>query len=81
MNHLNYEALVILAEECAEVIQEVSKIQRFHNDHTHLEKEIGDLLCMVDLAQQYGYISWDKVAEYKQAKREKLKEFSNLKGL
>ena len=49
----------ILQEECAEVIQAVSKCSRFGIDNykpgkpltnrEHLEEELGDLLAMVDI--------------------------------
>jgi hypothetical protein len=59
------ECLEILAEECAEVIQEKSKIFRFgcdefshHNTifkhYEMLEQELGDLLAMIELVQQSG---------------------------
>ena len=59
------ECLEILAEECAEVIQEKSKIFRFGcNEYSHhnislkhsqmLESELGDLLAMIELVQQSG---------------------------
>jgi len=59
------ECLEILAEECAEVIQEKSKIIRFgcyeESHHiqgkTHaecLEQEMGDILAMIELVQQSG---------------------------
>lgn len=52
------ELLLILQEECAEVIQAVSKIFRFGLDtewngetnRQHLEEELGDLKCMIELA-------------------------------
>ena len=50
-NEKLHETLIITQEECAEVIQVISKIMRFgldENDH-RLESELGDLLCMVDL--------------------------------
>jgi NTP pyrophosphatase (non-canonical NTP hydrolase) len=58
MNEIIREILIITQEEAAEVIQEISKVQRFGFDTTHksgqtnqeaLEQEIGDFLAMVDL--------------------------------
>ena len=58
MNEKEKEILVIAQEECAEVIQEISKCFRFGIDSVHksgtihrtvLEHEVGDLLCMIDL--------------------------------
>lgn len=59
------ECLEILAEECAEVIQEKSKIFRFGcNEFSHhnpvllhvekLEQEMGDVLAMIELVQLSG---------------------------
>lgn len=76
--------LEILAEECAEVIQAKSKIVRFGWDSSYLdgtsnktalEREIGDLLAMVDILCENETISRLCIAEYKQAKREKLKRW------
>jgi len=75
------ELLTITMEECAEIIQACSKIIRF-GDTTeklnNLEKEIGDLQCMIDLLHKNDYISFTKVDEYAIEKQEKLKVYSNL---
>ena len=76
------ELLVILMEECAEVQQEASKLIRFGSDCwtdvLHFEKEIGDLLCMINLCHTQGLISEDAIIQAAEAKREKLKKWSNL---
>jgi len=81
MKH-NEELLVILMEECAEVQQEASKLIRFGSDTwadvLNFEKEIGDLMCMVALCQQAGLIDEDAIMQAAEAKREKLKKWSNL---
>ena len=81
MNHTE-ELLVILMEECAEVQQEASKLIRFGSetwtDVLNFEKEIGDLLCMLALCQEAGLISEDAIMQAAEAKREKLKKWSNL---
>ena len=81
MNH-NEELLVILIEECAEVQQEASKLIRFGSDTwadvLQFEKEIGDLLCMIDLCHKEGLISEDAIIQAAEAKYEKLKKWSNL---
>lgn len=78
------ECLEILAEECAEVIQEKSKIFRFgcneyswHNlDSKHaemLEQEMGDVLAMIELVQQSGIgITKEGLEVAKQKKIEKV---------
>ena len=82
------EALVILSEECAEVVQEVCKIQRFgmntlshHTGVSHqstLEKEVADILAMVDILIDQGILSQAKLDLGKQAKVSKLKKWSKL---
>ena len=72
------EALIILMEECGEVIQEASKILRFGNDASKLTKELGDLQMMINLAANHLGIDPIKVGIYANEKREKLKKYSNL---
>jgi NTP pyrophosphatase (non-canonical NTP hydrolase) len=88
MDEKLYEIMNILSEECAEVIQAVSKCNRFGLDNAkpgkpltnaqHLEGEIGDLLAMVDLLQLKGIVTEAGLAAAKQAKVEKLKIWSNI---
>lgn len=82
------EVMSILQEECAEVIQAVSKIMRFGIDNykpgkprtnrEHLEEELGDLLAMIDLLQSNGVVSLESLETAKNAKFEKLKKWSNI---
>lgn len=73
------ETLGILQEECAEVIQAVSKYRRFgENNRFSVEQEIGDLLCIVALLEQQGFISETGVELAMNRKLEKLKKFSNI---
>jgi hypothetical protein len=80
------ELLTILAEECAEVIVECSKIKRFGKSSVYegetaldrLEKEIGDLWCMIDLLHGADMVSYTKIDEYAMKKHEKLKQWSNV---
>ena len=70
-------------EECGEVIQQATKIMRFgkappSKSEIGLAKELGDLLCMIILLEEYGTVSKNAVTENCLAKREKLKEWSNL---
>jgi len=81
-----HELLTVLMEECAEVIQEASKIIRFGADTDYdgttplqrLEKELGDLQCMIDLLHSADMISYTKIDDYAQEKYGKLKTWSNL---
>lgn len=74
------ELLTILAEEAAEVVKEASKCIRFgvSDNMPYLEKEIGDLMCMIDLLHQHDHISFTRMERYVEDKREKLKKYSNL---
>jgi len=87
MNDKQREILVITQEECAEVIQEISKIFRFGINNQHkdgmlhqekLETEVGDLLCMISLMTQYGLVQSDKVTAAIENKQNKLKQWSKI---
>jgi NTP pyrophosphatase (non-canonical NTP hydrolase) len=87
MNEKHQEILVITQEECAEVIQEISKIFRFGIDSQHkdgikhqekLEMEVGDLLCMINLLTSHGLIRPEQVQIAAQNKQEKLKVWSKI---
>ena len=76
------ELLVIFMEEGAEATVEASKIIRFgRNDEEvgSLSREVGDLLCMIDLLQEYGLINKNELIKNSKSKREKLKKWSNLR--
>ena len=87
----NNEVMDILQEECAEVIQAVSKIRRFgidnakpgteYNNREHLEEELGDMLAMIDILMINDVVSWSKLHIAKRAKIEKLKKWSNIPNL
>ena len=87
----NNEVMDILQEECAEVIQAVSKIRRFGIDNSkvgteytnreHLEEEVGDMLAMIDILMVNDIVSWSNLHQAKRAKIEKLKKWSNIPNL
>lgn len=91
MEENSNEVMDILQEECAEVVQAVSKIRRFGIDNAkpgteytnreHLEEEIGDLLAMIDILQINNIVSWGNLHKAKRAKIEKLKKWSNIPNL
>ena len=91
MNEKQKEALLILQEECAEVIQAVSKISRFGLDNykpgkpktnrEHLEEELGDMLAMIDILQSMDIVSYSNIERAQAAKIEKLKKWSNIQNL
>lgn len=88
MNSKIEEIMNIAQEECAEVIQMISKVRRFGIDTIHLKEgvpnramlteEIGDLLCMVELLVEHNVITAQGLEAAKQAKFEKLKLWSNI---
>ena len=87
MNDKQREILVITQEECAEVIQEISKIFRFGINELHkdgmlhqekLETEVGDLLCMISLMTQHGLVRSNMVTQAIENKQIKLKQWSKI---
>jgi NTP pyrophosphatase (non-canonical NTP hydrolase) len=88
MSDKQKEVMLIAQEECAEVIQAISKVFRFGMDDVHpttmksnkdsLEEEVGDLLCMIELMQEYGIINATNVLNANVSKRNKLKKWSNI---
>ena len=88
MDNKSKEIMDILQEECAEVIQAVSKISRFGLDNfkpgkpktnrEHLEEELGDLQAMVEILQELDIVSWTNIDKAAEAKREKLRKWSNI---
>jgi NTP pyrophosphatase (non-canonical NTP hydrolase) len=88
MNENILEAIGILQEECAEVIQEVSKCRRFGLDSVNtksgvihrnlLAQEIGDVLALVDILIHQGVITHDALSAAKANKLVKLHKWSNI---
>ena len=89
MNDDTKEILTILQEECAEVIVEVSKCFRFGPDQMmegvdvtniqRLQKELGDLLAMVELLTDKDVgVNIEGLELAKKAKFEKLKKWSGI---
>ena len=81
------EILDILQEECGEVVQIVSKCRRFGIDDSYqdgetnrarLTKEVGDLMCMIQLMQEAGIVDLAEVMFAAGKKRIKLKEWSTI---
>jgi NTP pyrophosphatase (non-canonical NTP hydrolase) len=91
MDSQTKEVMDILQEECAEVIQAVSKISRFGLDNLkpgkpktnkeHLEEELGDMLAMICILEKMGIISQENLETATRAKIEKLKKWSNIQNL
>lgn len=74
------EILTILAEECAEVIIEISKIKRFGNDDKKLIREMADVACMIDLLHSDGMFTDEEFYKQMQMKQKKLHKWSNIFG-
>ena len=76
-SNLLQELLVITMEECSELIQECSKQIRFNSDDfTNLQNEIGDVVCMIELLQNFGIVDNNKILTRVVAKKNKLKKWS-----
>ena len=86
MDNTTHEILSITIEECAEVIQSISKIFRFGIDtewkgetnREHLEEEIGDLKALILLLEQNAVINKDNVDLAAAAKIVKLQKWSHI---
>ena len=82
------EAMDLLQEECAEVIEIVSKIRRFGMHEMHckehrpnvecLVQELGDVLCLIDILKQQGVVTQGQLDDAAANKSHKLKKWSNL---
>lgn len=88
MDDVKREILLITQEECAEVSQAISKVFRFGFDDAHpvskivnrehLEEEIGDLMCMIDLMIDNGIVREGAVMAAKNEKLNKLLTWSKI---
>ena len=91
MNEQTREVMNILSEECAEVIQAISKCHRFgmgnckpgkpKTNREHLEEEIGDLMAMIDILCSMSVVELDNLRVAKLEKIQKLKKWSNIQNL
>jgi hypothetical protein len=90
MNDKEEQLLITLGEECAEVIKEASKCLRFGPDNNHqsttprhrLELEILDLLAMVELLEEEGFINITEEGSgaLKMNKKHKVMKFIKERG-
>ena len=86
MTNVEKEVLLITQEECAEVVQAISKCFRFgmndyYNGKTNRESlvlELGDLQCMIDLIKETKLVSTDELNEAVRSKRERLEKWSSI---
>ena len=77
------QLLVILMEECGELIQECSKNLRRSElfDTPDLKKEVGDVYAMIELLVEWDVLSWDEIENRRDEKRRKLSKWSDLIGV
>ena len=73
------ECLVILMEECGELIQECCKMIRKNNySSLNFAKEVGDVITMLEIAQDLELVSNKQIKKRSIAKKDKLIKWSNL---
>lgn len=63
--------LTIASEECAELIQAITKVKRygFHDEYEdNLHEEVADVLICITELVCLGYLDIDKVAKYQELK-------------
>ena len=86
--------LSLLQEECAEVIHIVSKAFRFGLENFHpddslkipnrqlIAKEVGDVICLIELLGAHGLFSLEELDRYCKEKRVKVEKFHPwIKGI
>ena len=82
MNSLDarQQLMVLLMEECGELIQECSKNLRRGElyDRQNFKDEVGDVYTMIDLLHEWDVISWSEIEERREVKRKKLSKWSDL---
>lgn len=71
--HINGDdlTLTITSEECAELVQAISKVKRygFHDEYEdNLHEEVADVLICITELVCLGYLDIDKVADYQKLK-------------
>lgn len=71
--HINSDdlTLTITSEECAELIQAITKVKRygFHDEYEdNLHEEVADVLICITELVCLGYLDIDKVAKYQELK-------------
>ena len=74
------QLLVILMEECGELIQECSKNLRRGElfERQDFKKEVGDVYAMIELLVVWDVLSWTEIEERVKTKRQKLSQWSDL---
>ena len=66
-------------EECGELIQECCKMIRKNNySSVDFAKEVGDVITMLEIAQDLNLVSKNQIKKRLIAKKNKLTKWSNL---
>ena len=76
----NTQLMVIMMEECGELIQACSKALRKDDfyDNKNLIEEVGDVYTMIELMHDFDMVSWTDIEERMKVKRKKLSKWSDL---
>ena len=80
------QLMVITMEECGELTQACSKVLRTMTQEgdvrkdaqEKLIKEVGDVMCMIELMTEHGLVKHDDIVDGIERKREKLRRWSKL---
>ena len=74
------QLMVIMMEECGELIQACSKALRKDDfiDNQNLLEEIGDVYTMMEIMHDFDLLSWNDIDERVNVKRKKLSKWSDL---
>ena len=75
------EALVILMEECGELIQACSKMIRSGGEtkyERNLQDEVGDVLTLIEVLKISGIVTDKQIEDRMKVKKEKLLKWSML---
>ena len=72
--------MVIMMEECGELIQAFSKTLRTEDfyDNQNLIDEVGDVYTMMEIMHEFDIISWTDIEKRVEEKRLKLSKWSDL---
>ena len=78
--------MIITAEECGELTQRCSKIVRKYSTADQIQEdqrvklleEAGDVLCMIDLMVEFGWVTQEQLDNRIPIKRNKLKIYSDI---
>lgn len=67
----------VCMEECAELIQAISKEKRGKSDKNHLAEEIGDVLISIEILKQIYAISDDTLKAWIEEKQKRVIDACN----